>query len=229
MKKYHPSLLHTAALLLCGGFFLRCHAQDSAAQEKPAMNSAASVVAGTNSMDVLDDKRKIGPGDRVSYRVVEERKQPVSLFVTDSGEIEVPLIGRIPATGKTCKQLALDIREPLEKEYFYKATVIIGLDFVSGKSHGRVYLTGSLARQGPLDIPPDEVFTVSKAILRAGGFDQFANKRKVKLVRKKADNPAANETIIVDVEDVLDHGHTENDPVVSPDDMIIVPKKWINY
>jgi polysaccharide biosynthesis/export protein len=227
--KNNPSLLLMTALVLCCGFFIRCHAQDSAAQEKSAMSSSASVVAGTNSMDVLDDRRKIGPGDRVSYRVVEERKDPVALFVTDSGEIEVPLIGRINATGKTCKQLALDIKAPLEREYFYKATVIIGLDFMSGKSHGRVYLTGNLLRQGPMDIPSDETFTVSKAILRAGGFDQFANKRKVKLVRKKTDNPAATETIIVDVEDVLDHGRTENDPVVNPDDMIIVPRKWINY
>jgi polysaccharide biosynthesis/export protein len=224
-----PQALHMLVFVLCAGLFPRCPAQEPAAQEKPAISSSASVVAGTNSMEVLDDRRKITIGDRVSYRVVEERKPPLALFVTDSGEIEIPLIGRVGAVGKTCKQLALDIREPLEKEYFYKATVIIGLDFMSGKSRGRVYLTGNVAKQGPMEIPADEVFTVSKAILRAGGFDQFANKRKVKLVRKKPDNPAATETIIVDVEDVINRGHTENDPVLNPDDLIVVQRNLFNY
>jgi len=62
----------------------------------------------------------------VSYRVVEERKDPIPLMVTDSGEIEVPYIGRVPAAGKTCKELAYEIKPLLEKDYFYKATVIVG-------------------------------------------------------------------------------------------------------
>ena len=69
-------------------------------------------------MEVLDTSRRLGAGDRLSYRVVEERRDPVALYITDSGELEVPLIGRVPATGRTCKEIALAIKPMLEREYF---------------------------------------------------------------------------------------------------------------
>jgi len=187
---------------------------------------SSNAVANTTSMDVLDDKRLLQIGDRLSMRVVEDRKPPVSLIVTDSGEVEVPLIGRVAAKGRSCKQLAYAIKAPLEREYYYKATVIVGLDFETLKSSGRVYVTGQVRNQGPLAIPPDETFTVSRAIIRAGGFADFANKRRVKLVRKNGDK---TETIIVDLELVIKKGQTDKDPVVEPDDTIIVPERLINF
>ena len=187
---------------------------------------SSNAVANTTSMDVLDDKRLLQIGDRLSMRVVEDRKPPVSLIVTDSGEVEVPLIGRVEAKGRSCKQLAYAIKAPLEREYYYKATVIVGLDFETLKSPGRVYVTGQVRNQGPLDIPPDETFTVSRAIIRAGGFADFANKRRVKLVRKNGDK---TETFIVDLELVIKKGRTDKDPVVEPDDTIIVPERLINF
>ena len=218
------------AIVLFAGIAAVCRAEDAPKAVKvPTEYAASSAAVSTNSMEVLDDKRKICPGDRLSYRVVEERKAPVPLFVTDSGEIEVPLIGRISAANKSCRQLAFDIKSPLEKDYFYKATVIVGLDFSSARSRGRIYITGEVRGGGPMEIPADETFTVSKALLRAGGFGDFANKRKVRLVRKKADNPSETETIYVDVEEIIEKGRQDKDPVLNPDDMIVVPKKLINF
>ena len=76
---------------------------------------------------VLNDTVKLTNGDRLSYLVVEENRKPILLHITDSGEIEVPLVGRVKATGKTCRQFASEIKSILEKEYFKRATVIIGL------------------------------------------------------------------------------------------------------
>ncbi|MBV8175086.1 MAG: polysaccharide biosynthesis/export family protein [Verrucomicrobia bacterium] len=200
--------------------------QDGRYEQNRLQRDSSSAAAYTTSMEVLDDQRPLRIGDRLSMRVVEDREAPVSLLVTDSGEVEVPLIGRVIAKGKTCKQLAYAIKVPLERDYYYKATVIIALDVAGLKSPGRVYVTGQVRNQGPLDIPPDETFTVSKAILRAGGFADFANKRKVKLVRKKG---GSTETTIVDVELVVKKGRTDKDPVVEADDTIIVPERLINF
>ena len=219
--------LFLAAII--SGFGIRCAGQESPAPEKAQTHSAASTVAYTNSMGVLDDKKKIVVGDRLSFRVVEDRKPPISLMVTDSGEIEVPLIGRVNALNKTCKQLAYEIKKPLEKDYFFTATVIVGLDELSMKSLGTVYVTGNVRSPGPLVIPPEENFTVSRAILRAGGFDQFANRHRVKLIRKKADNPNETETTVLDVGDIIEHGRADKDMTVAPDDMIVVPRNLINY
>ena len=190
-------------------------------------NEASAVVAATTSMDVLDSTRRLGAGDRLSYRVVEERRQPVGLTVADSGEVEVPLIGRVKASGRTCKELAQSIRPLLEREYFYKATVIIGLDAVSAKARGRIYISGQVKQQGAVEIPPDEHFTLSKAILKAGGFADFANHKKIKLIRKNADGIA--KTTIVDLDVVTVRGQLDKDPELQPDDTVIVPEKFVNF
>ena len=184
------------------------------------------MVAGTTSMDVLDSSRKLGAGDRLSYRVVQEKRAPLSLTVTDSGEVEVPLIGRVRAGGRTCRELAEAIKPMLQREYFIHATVIIGLDSASAKSRGTVYVSGQVRTQGSIEIPAEERLTVSKAILKAGGFAEFSDSKKVKLVRNKADGKT--ETTIVDVDAILTKGQIEKDPVLQPDDRIIVPRKFIN-
>ena len=199
------------------------HAQQ---REKNDLPSAAGMVAGTTSMDVLDSSRKLGAGDRLSYRVVQEKRAPLSLTVTDSGEVEVPLIGRVRAGGRTCRELAEAIKPMLQREYFIHATVIIGLDSASAKSRGTVYVSGQVRTQGSIEIPAEERLTVSKAILKAGGFAEFSDSKKVKLVRNKADGKT--ETTIVDVDAILTKGQIEKDPVLQPDDRIIVPRKFIN-
>lgn len=216
-----------------------------------------STVAFTTSMDVLNDTTKLGTGDRVSFRVIEDRHDPISLIVTDSGEMEVPLIGRVKALDKTCKQLAQEIKPLLEKEYFVKATVIIGLDLVGTKSRGKVYITGQVRAPGAIELMPGESVTVSQAILRAGSLSDFADKRNVRLVRKKegaqAPKPGdvktqapragflkgmfrkkkvpandATETIIVDLVEILEKGHLELDPELKVGDLIFVPERLIN-
>ena len=201
-------------------------AQPSAGRDRSELPSAAGMVAGTTSMDVLDNSRKLGAGDRLSYRVVQEKRAPLSLMVTDSGEVEVPLIGRVRASGRTCKELAEAIKPMLQREYFIHATVIIGLDAASLKSRGTVHVSGQVHTQGSIELPPEDRLTVSKAILKAGGFAEFSDSRKVKLVRNKSGGSV--ETIIVDVDAVLTKGQIDKDPILQPDDRIIVPRKFIN-
>jgi protein involved in polysaccharide export with SLBB domain len=203
------------------------HGQQFASRERSESSSATGMVAGTTSMEVLDNSRRLGAGDRLSYRVVQERRAPLPLMVTDSGEVEVPLIGRVRASGRTCKELAESIKPMLQREYFIHATVIIGLDAASSKPRGTVYVSGQVRGQGSVDLPPEDRFTVSKAILKAGGFAEFAEKRKVKLVRNKAGGGV--ETTIVDVDAVLSKGQIDKDPILQPDDRIIVPQKFINF
>jgi protein involved in polysaccharide export with SLBB domain len=126
-------------------------------------------------MEALDVKHKLAIGDVLSFRIVEDEEDPRRLIVTDSGELEVPYIGRFTAVGKTSKQLARELRTELEKDYYHQATVIIAVD-VMARSRGKVYLVGPVRVPGPQEIPGDEVLTLSKAILRAGGFTDLADK-----------------------------------------------------
>ena len=193
--------------------------KSSPAEDLPTTNT----VMRTNSMTVLDDKKHLGSNDHVSFRVVEDRDNDSQrLRVNDNGELEVPYIGLVPAEGKTCKELAYTIKGALEKEYYYHATVILAVDRVSEKSRGRIYVYGSVKGQGPQEIPADETYTVSKAIIRAGGFGDFANKRKVKLTRKNGHD------VTIDLKRVIEEGHTDEDVALQPDDQIYVPQRLIN-
>jgi len=186
------------------------------------VSSSSTTVMLTNSMEALDDKKRLGANDFVSFRVVEDRDdESQRLRVNDNGELEVPYIGPVPARGKTCKQLARDIKAALEKEYYYHATVILALDRVSEKSRGRIYVYGSVKAQGPQEVPPDETYTVSKAIIRAGGFGDFANKRKVKVTHN-------GKEYTVDLKRIIEEGHTDEDMALNPDDQIYVPQRLIN-
>jgi polysaccharide biosynthesis/export protein len=205
-------------------------AQDSAspipstAQPAPVeLPPTTNTVMRTSSMEVLDDKKKLNRNDYVSFRVVEDRDtDPQHLRVNDSGELEVPYVGLVPAEGRSCKELAYNIKSSLEKEYYYHATVILAVDRVSEKSRGRIYIYGSVKSQGPQEVPPNESYTVSKAVIRAGGFGDFANKRKVKVTRKDGKD------FTVDLKRVIEEGHTDEDLVLQPDDQVYVPQRLIN-
>jgi len=213
-----------ALALLCGRGFGE-DAKVTGVNSETAASSSNSVAA-TNSMDALDAKRKLTVGDHLSYRVVQERTDPRSLMIFDSGEVDVPLLGRVRAAGKTCLQLAQEIKLLLEKDYFFHATVIIGLDAVSGKSRGLIYIMGPVRNQGPMEIPLEGTFTLSKAILRAGGFADFANQKNVKLIRKN--QSGVPETTVYDVDKIL-KGKEGKDPDLQPDDMILVPERIIAF
>ncbi|MEP7077612.1 MAG: polysaccharide biosynthesis/export family protein [Chthoniobacterales bacterium] len=220
------AFIFLAGLLLVSS--LRAAAQDSSPMPSipkaaPLDQPTTSTVMRTNSMTVLDERKKLGPNDYVSFRVVEDRDNDSQhLRVNDSGELEVPYVGLVQAEGRSCKELAYNIKSLLEREYYYHATVILAVDHISEKSRGKVYVYGSVKGQGPQEIPPDEAYTVSKAVIRAGGFGDFANKRKVKLTRKNGRD------VIVDLKRVIEEGHTDEDVVLQPDDQIYVPQRLIN-
>jgi protein involved in polysaccharide export with SLBB domain len=224
MKNWASTII--VSVLMAGAPGLR--AQDTS--PVPSIPKAASVdlpttstVMRTNSMSVLDDKKRLGPNDYISFRVVEDRdNESQHLRVNDNGELEVPYAGLVPAAGRTCREVAYAVKAALEREYYYHATVIIAVDHVSEKSRGKVYVYGSVKGQGPQEIPADETYTVSKAVIRAGGFGDFANKRKVKLTRKDG------RSYIIDLKRVIEEGRTDEDLVLQPDDQINVPQRLIN-
>ena len=86
-----------------------------------------------------------------------------------------------------------------------------------------------MRQSGPQEIPDDEVFTVSKAILKAGGFSDFADKHKVKLIKGGVHGEDSKNSVIVNVADIWEKGKTSNDIALQADDVVFVPKKNINF
>jgi len=194
----------------------------------PASNLVANTILNATSAYVLDDKHILEPGDIISFQILEDRDPAIQLMVADSRELDVPYIGRISVADKTCKQMAKELKTLLEKEYYYQATVIVGLNLVN-KVRGKVYVWGQVRNQGAVDLLFDQKLTAGKAILMAGGFGDFANKKKVKIIRGSSGGSGATKSFEVDMVSVLENNKTDQDIVLEPDDFIIVPARAVNF
>jgi polysaccharide export outer membrane protein len=176
---------------------------------------------------VPDDKYKLRIGDKVRFQILEDREVPRSLVVTDSGELEIPYIGPVSAADKTCKELIGELKVKLEKEFYHRATVILALD-EANKLWGRIYVYGAVKTQGRIEIQMHENITAGKAVLLAGGFGDFANKKKVMVIRGGA-NGAAKRNLELNMVDILEQGMVEKDLPLQPEDCVVVPSNSINF
>lgn len=208
-----------AVFVLCLASVLLLHA----AEPPPT----ATALAATASMDALDDKQKLSNGDRLSFRIVEDKEDPKPLTISDTGELEVPYIGRVSAAEKTCQALAKEIKAALENKYYLRATVLVGVDLFS-KNRGKVYLVGQVRTSGPQEIPSDEALTLTKVILRSGGFTDFADKKHVKVTRKRGAGLDA-ETFTVDVSEIIEKGKMDKDLLLQSGDLVFVPARLVNF
>jgi polysaccharide export outer membrane protein len=205
-------------------------ASNSAPQElsAPGSGSVGAGLLNATSAYVLDDKHILQPGDTISIQILEDRDPAVPLLVADSREVDVPYIGRISVANKTCKTLAKDLKTQLEKEYYYQATLIVGLNSVN-KMRGKVYVWGQVRNQGAVDLLFDQKLTAGKAVLMAGGFGDFANKKKVKVIRRSNGGTGATQSFEVNMVEVLENNKTDQDIVLEPDDFIIVGARAVNF
>jgi len=240
----NPTRWLAAVLFLTGGIL---SAQDPGFQPPVTTSRSAAPAAGgggnsmmsagvLNSMEVLDNTRAIRPGDVVSLRVIEDRKEPIQVTVGVTGEIQAPYVGLVKAAGRTSRQLADAIKTDLERSYFKTATVIVAIDRTREESRGPGFYNvdmefftvfGQVIRQGKYELPLDEDITISQAILRAGGFAQFGNPKKVKLVRQLPSGE--NRTILVDCDDIMRKGNLNKDIYIRGGDVVIVDEKKVNF
>jgi len=178
---------------------------------------------------VADPSRELSPGDSVTFSIAEDNDQPVLLRVTDTGELEIPYIGRVSASGKTCTKVAADIKGRLEAKYYNHATVMLGIVSVNTSAGmGQIFVSGCVRVPGPQAFYAGQKLTVSAAILKAGGFTQFGDSRKVKVTRKSSGSGGGT-NYIIDVKAVLDNGKLDQDMVLQEGDYVNVPQRLFNW
>jgi len=192
----------------------------------------APVTGATSSVPayVMDDKHVLEPGDIISVQILEDQDPATNLVVTDSTELNAPYVGRISVGGKTCRTLAADLKGMLENTYYYRATVIVGLDSVN-KVRGQAFLSGgsgAIRNGGAVDIIFNKKLTASEAILLLGGFGDFADKKHVRVFRKHGGAIPTSESFVIDMEQVQ-AGKSDKDVVLEPGDIVYVPARLVNF
>lgn len=184
----------------------------------------------TNQVDAATAKpRVIAPGMVISIMVDEDRSLNRQVLVPNGGAIDYAPLGRLVVEGLSTDELAANIKAALEKDYFQTATVHCAIETGTTTASGScvIYVIGNVGRPGPLLLPPNESFTVTKAIIAAGNIAQFGNGAAVQLIRY-GPNGRKYKTL-VDVDRIMKRGEFEKDVPLQCGDWIIVPEKLINF
>ncbi|MBJ6123335.1 polysaccharide export protein [Sphingomonas sp. BT553] len=125
------------------------------------------------------EEYQIGPRDILMVSVFNEPGLTFEqLPVSSGGTIAMPLIGTLPASGKTAAELANDINARLNTRYLRNARTAVS---VVTATNYTVTVDGAVIKPGIYDIPGR--LMLSQALAVAGGAAQFAKMNEIVVFR----------------------------------------------
>lgn len=202
---------------------LCCYAQNTMPTGKPAevtapvatapLVVAPAITAPGLAPGAAADTYVIGPSDVLSISVWKEPTLSGTILVRPDGMISMPLLDDVQASGLTPLQLADQIAKKLKK-FVLDPNVTVVISQIHSKV---IYLLGEVAKKGPVDMTPD--MTLLQAIASAGGLTDYANTRKLYVLRDEAGKQVK---IPVHYKKALKGNSTDN-LVLKPGDTIVVP------
>lgn len=160
------------------------------------------------------------PGDFITVTVFERQTLSGTVTVDGNGSITLPMpIGSVPVVGLTATEIS-DLLTDRIKEYVINPTVFVTISPAEGFI---VHVLGEVL--SPNFIKVLDNTTVQEAITRAGGFTLIADMRNIQLIRTEENNGSETHTeIAVDLEKFVEDGDRTANPVLKPDDVLIVPR-----
>ncbi|MCC6366671.1 MAG: polysaccharide biosynthesis/export family protein [Bryobacterales bacterium] len=184
-------------------------------KENPQVNDSRKTLeevknAGGAPMPVDPKTYKLGPEDIIMIKVWREPDLSGPVFVRPDGKISMPLVGELQAAGQTPAQLGQQITDALSK-VMNKPEVFIAVQQVNSKKY---YIIGEVNRTGVF--PLVTTTTVLEAIGAAGGLKEFANGKKIVIVR-------GSKRIKFNYKEVVDGKNLQQNITLENGDQIIVP------
>ena len=186
------------------------------AQNQGSAPSAAPVRADTpglpsNSAAAVDpNSYVIGVQDVLSIRVWREQDFSGTYIVRPDGKITLPLIGDVQSAGLTPSRLSEQLKVALA-DYINHPDVTVTLQQVNSKKY---FITGEVMRAGEFSlVVPTRIFD---ALSNAGGFREFANKKKIIIMR-------GTERLKFNYQDILKGKNLEQNVMIENGDTIVVP------
>jgi polysaccharide biosynthesis/export protein len=159
---------------------------------------------------ISDNAYVIGAEDVLAVSVWHEAELSRPVIVRPDGKITLPLVGELTAAGLTLPQLTAIITSGLKK-FILSPEVSVSVQAVNSKKY---YIQGEVLRPGayPLVVPT----TVMEGLANAGGFRDFANLRKITILR-------GTKPLRFNYKEVRSGKHLEQNILLQPGDQIIVP------
>jgi polysaccharide biosynthesis/export protein len=144
---------------------------------------------------------RLGPDDVIEVSVYQEKELGGTVPVRPDGKISIPLIGEMPASGKTAIQLQQEIT--LKYAQFVAAPAVTVV--VKEVNSPKVSVLGEVKTPGVYKIK--ERSTLLDAIAMAGGLTEYAKKDKITIIR--VDPAGEQQRIKVNLDDYFKGRNTD--------------------
>jgi polysaccharide export outer membrane protein len=181
----------------------------STAPIKPLAPSGQPVLSATQDPSYI-----IGPEDVITISVWKEADVSGTVPVRPDGKISLPLLNDVQAAGLTPMQLAAQITEKL-KQFVAQPQVTVTVNSINSR---RIYIVGQVGRAGAFPLVPE--MTVLQAISSAGGISEFADSRKIYVLRNENGKPTK---YFFNYKEVLRGENSQQNIALRPGDTIVVP------
>jgi polysaccharide biosynthesis/export protein len=181
----------------------------------PATPASATPPAAPEPAAIVADPRtfRIGPEDVLDVYVRNDRElSRPSVPVRPDGKISLPLVNDVQAAGLTTDELRLQLMQEF-KRFFENPEVSVGLR----EMHSfKVSVSGNVRMPGQYEVKSEQ--TVLDLITRAQGFNEFADKGSIRVLRR---TNGKTQAIKFNYNDAKDGREGANFPV-RPGDIVIV-------
>jgi len=193
-------------MALAMGSAPRGFAAEGQAQEGPDVKAAR---------DTLVRAYRIGPGDLLEIKVFELDQLDQTVRVSEDGSITLPLVGRVPVEGLTQEGVVQKLTGLLQAKYVKNPQVTI---FIKEYKSQQVAVIGAVEKPGSFELVGRK--NLLQIISQAGGFTDQATD-EIFILRSRADG--GDETITIDLRDLLVNGNQQLNIPIEPNDVINVP------
>jgi len=163
---------------------------------------------------VEGDQYVIGPEDLLYIHVWKEESLTRNVPVRMDGKISLPLIQEVKAAGLTPLQLK-EVLTRKFKEFIENPIVSVTVTEVNSY---KVFVVGQVKTPGVQRLRSET--TVTQIIVMAGGFTEWANQKKIVIVRKE---DGREKRIKVNYKKIMDGGNPNSDIILKAGDTIIIP------
>jgi len=160
----------------------------------------------------------LGPGDLLEIKVLEAERLNAASRVSSRGYISVPLLDEVKVDGLTASEAEQYIEDQYAKTYIRDPHVSI---FVKEHFSQRVTVIGQVKNPGTYDYPSRQ--KLLDAIALAGGLTEKAS-QSVQVRRLSSISHGTNQTVIVNLDELIKEGKTDLNISINGGDVIFVPE-----
>lgn len=155
---------------------------------------------------------KIGPADVLDISVFNVPELSKTVQVADTGTVNFPLVGDVPAAGKTAQQLERELTAKLSAKYIQNPQVTVLL-----KENNSQLVTIEGAVKSPGVYPMKGDTTLLRSMALAGGIDTSVSDSTVLVLRNNGGKRSAAKFDVA----AIQKGTAEDPPLQSGDVLVV--------